>query len=146
MAQAQGREGRRRAVLSEEAPVERRRRPERERQADEETRAHCSAARLANGRYASAASAATPTRGRSRRRSYTTNRRCHSGKNLRLKRSRLSSWKCHLSARSAFASTFCSLDRSASGARSAANGEKLSDTRGIPSPRAHSIASHTSHS
>src|SRR5919204_271335 len=87
-----------------------------------------------------------PTRGRSRRRSYTTNRRTQHGKNLRLKSSRLSSWKCPLSASSARRCTSCSADSSASGASSAANGAKFSDTRAKPRSRAHPIATVISHS
>ena len=67
-ANAQPRKRRRRVVLNEEAPVQRHRRSEREDEAGNQMRAHCGA-RFANGRYASAASAATPTRGRSRLRS-----------------------------------------------------------------------------
>ena len=59
------------AVLDEVAPVDGGRRPERQQQADADAEAH-SAGRAAKGRYDSAARAATPTRGRSRRRSTTT--------------------------------------------------------------------------
>src|SRR5437588_117416 len=61
-----------RLVLGEVPPVERARRGERQREAAEERGGHpasASRSRAAKGRYASAASAAMPTRGRSRRRS-----------------------------------------------------------------------------
>jgi hypothetical protein len=64
------REPHRRLVLGEVAPVERAGRAEREREAAEESGGHpASRSRAANGKYASAARAAIPTRGRSRRRS-----------------------------------------------------------------------------
>src|SRR5262245_9234692 len=91
MTKGQRRERRRSAVLGEVAPVQCGRRAEGKGESSEQTRAHGSTVLFGNGRYASAASAATPTRGRSRRCSYTTKRRCQSGENLRLKRSRLSS-------------------------------------------------------
>ena len=77
------------------------------------------------GRYDSAASAATPIRGRSRRRSKTTKRRSQLGKNLPLKWSRLSSWNRPFSASKARRSRRCSPCSSASGARSAANGREV---------------------
>src|SRR5207302_1973075 len=66
----ESREPARGLVLGEVAPVERARGGERKPETAEERRAHPSLrSREANGRYASAASAAMPTRGRSRRRS-----------------------------------------------------------------------------
>src|SRR4029077_6007862 len=65
MAQRQRRQLLCRIVLLEPPPVERERRD----QCQREPRADCHLRSLWNGRYASAASAAIPTRGRSRRRS-----------------------------------------------------------------------------
>src|SRR5207249_10580578 len=127
------------AGLGEVAPVQRRGGREREHEPAGDRPAH-SCSRLPKGRYASAASAAIPTRGRSSRFSYTTKRRCQVGKNLRLKSSRLSSWKCPLSRSSARRSSRCRAESSASGASSAAKGAKFSDTRLKPSLRAQSIA------
>src|SRR5581483_11648557 len=134
--------GRRRMVLLDPAPVQRRRRAERKHQ----SRRQVHGRGPWNGRYASAVSAATPTRGRSRRRSNTTKRRSQRGANLRLNASRLSSWKCPFSESRARFCTRSSPFRSASGASRAANGAKFSDTYAKPWSRPQPIASQISHS
>src|SRR5262249_10462799 len=138
-AQRQRRQGRSRPVLGDVAPVERDGRAERERQRE------CECHRW-KGRYVSAASAASETRGRSRRRSWARKPGSQRGKNLRLKLSRLSSWKCPFRRRSARRCSSCAPESSASGASSAAKGEKLSETRAYPCSRAQAIASQISHS
>src|SRR5262249_5127338 len=105
---------RRDAVLHPEAPVERQRRGQRHHEPSGDP-PH--AVRLPpNGRYDSAASAAIPTLGKSRRCSKTTNRFCHSGRNFRLNRSRLSSWNCPFRATSTRRCTFWKAESCASGA------------------------------
>src|SRR4029077_17340679 len=126
-------------MLGDVAPVECERRPQGE---DERKRE----AHRWKGRYASAASAARETRGRSRRRSYTRKRCSQRGKNLRLNASRLSSWKCPFNRSSARRCNCCVPESSAPGVSRAAKGEKLSDTRPYPCDRAQATVSQISHS
>ena len=65
---------------------------------------------------------------------------------MRLNASRLSSWNWPFSERKARRCTDCIPVSSSSGASSAANGAKFSDTRSNPAARAHAIDAQISHS